>query len=87
MNTINHFLEMIAKEVKVTLGTLCSERMSLDDQLLPHKASAYYQFVSSLGFIYFIYFILFYFIIIFFFFGGGGGGGGEGESASQIKIT
>lgn len=33
---------MIAKEVKSLLGILCSERMYLDDQLFPYKASAYY---------------------------------------------
>ena len=42
MNSINHFLEMIAKEVKTLLGILCSERNNLDDQLFPNKASAYY---------------------------------------------
>ena len=47
MNTIYHYLEMIAKELKQILGTLCSERMALDDQLLPHKASAYYLRVSD----------------------------------------
>lgn len=42
VNSVNHFLEMIAKEVKNLLGLLCSERMNLDDQLFPFKASVYY---------------------------------------------
>jgi len=42
VNSINHFLEMIAKEVKTVLGHLCSDRMNLDDQLKPCNASAYY---------------------------------------------
>ena len=48
VNSINHFLEMIAKEVKNLLGILCQERMSLDDQLLPHKASTYYNQVAEI---------------------------------------
>ena len=47
MNSINHYLEVIAKEVKHIIGTLCSERMVLDDQLLPFKASSYYHHVRS----------------------------------------
>ena len=42
MNSINHFLELMAKEVKNRLGILCSERMTLDDQLAAAKGSAYY---------------------------------------------
>ncbi len=33
MNTINHFLELTAKEVKTLLGVVCAERMHLDDQV------------------------------------------------------
>lgn len=33
VNSINHFLELIAKEVKTLLGALCDERTSLDDQV------------------------------------------------------
>ena len=33
---------MIAKEVKNLLGILCTDRLNLDDQLLPFKASTYY---------------------------------------------
>jgi len=49
VNTINHFLEMIAKEVKLILGTLCSERMNLDDQLLPYKGSANYLYDKAVS--------------------------------------
>ena len=34
MNSINHFLEFIAKEVKQLLGALCEERTSLDEQVM-----------------------------------------------------
>jgi hypothetical protein len=40
---------MIAKEVKNLLGILCSERMNLDDQLFPFKASVYYNQVREGG--------------------------------------
>ena len=33
MNSINHFLELIAKEIKMLLGIVCNERMHLDDQV------------------------------------------------------
>ena len=33
MNSINHFLELIANEVKALLGVVCNERMHLDDQV------------------------------------------------------
>ena len=42
VNSINHFLELMAKEVKNRLGILCSERMMLDDQLAAAKGSVYY---------------------------------------------
>lgn len=46
VNSINHFLELIAKEVKDRLGILCSNRMTLDDQLAPARGSAYYMQVG-----------------------------------------
>ena len=46
MNSINHFLELIAKEVKNRLGILCSDRMTLDDQLASARGSAYYMQVG-----------------------------------------
>ena len=33
VNSINHFLELIANEVKALLGVVCNERMHLDDQV------------------------------------------------------
>jgi NCK-associated protein 1 len=42
VNSINHFLELIAKEVKNLLGALCDERTSLDDQLLPFRGAGHY---------------------------------------------
>ena len=42
VNSINHFLECIAKEVKSLLGALCDERMSIDDQLLPFRGAGHY---------------------------------------------
>jgi len=42
VNSINHFLELIAKEVKTLLGAVCSERMHLDDQLFPSRACGHY---------------------------------------------
>ena len=48
VNSINHFLELIAKEIKTVLGQLSSERMNLDDQLRPANASAYYNQVGGL---------------------------------------
>lgn len=47
MNSINHFLELIAKEVKNRLGILCSDRMTLDDQLASARGSAYYMQVGT----------------------------------------
>ena len=45
VNSINHFLELIAKEVKNRLGILCSDRMTLDDQLASARGSTYYMLV------------------------------------------
>lgn len=42
VNSINHFLEMMAKEVKTLLGALCDERTSLDDQLLAFRGAGHY---------------------------------------------
>lgn len=42
VNSVNHFLELIAKEIKSMLGQLSSDRMNLDDQLRPANASVYY---------------------------------------------
>ncbi|XP_064384719.1 nck-associated protein 1 homolog [Halichondria panicea] len=42
VNSVNHFLELIAKEVKLVLGQLSSDRMNLDDQLKVANASSYY---------------------------------------------
>ncbi len=47
MNSVNHFLELIAKEVKLVLGQLSSDRMNLDDQLKVANASSYYNQVSD----------------------------------------
>ena len=33
VNSINHFLELIANEVKALLGVVCNERMHLDNQV------------------------------------------------------
>lgn len=41
VNSINHFLELIAKEVKTLLGAVCSERMHLDDQVQCRQLSMY----------------------------------------------
>jgi NCK-associated protein 1 len=42
VNSINHFLEFIAKEVKQLLGALCEERTSLDEQLLAYHGAGHY---------------------------------------------
>lgn len=57
MNSINHFLELIAKEVKNRLGILCSDRMTLDDQLASARGSAYYMQVRIVA-IYSKYFVV-----------------------------
>ena len=48
VNSINHFLELIAKEVKTVLGVLSSDRMNLDDQLQTNNASGYYNQVCGI---------------------------------------
>lgn len=46
VNSVNHFLEVISKEIKSLLGQLSSERMNLDDQLKPANAGVYYNQVQ-----------------------------------------
>ena len=42
VNTVNFFLENIAKETKSVIGMLCQERVSLDEELAPNNGAAYY---------------------------------------------
>ena len=42
MNTVNFFLELIAKETKSVIGQLCLERVSLDEDLAPSNGAAYF---------------------------------------------
>ena len=49
VNSINHFLELIAKEVKTLLGAVCSERMHLDDQVQCRQLSMYWMTGTQLS--------------------------------------
>eukprot|EP00731_Ephydatia_muelleri_P012646 Em0006g1540a len=42
VNTVNFFLELIAKETKSVMGMLCEERVLQDDELAPSNGAAYY---------------------------------------------
>eukprot|EP00731_Ephydatia_muelleri_P035753 Em0155g8a len=42
VNTVNFFLELIAKETKSVMGMLCEERVLQDEELAPSNGAAYY---------------------------------------------
>eukprot|EP00731_Ephydatia_muelleri_P012521 Em0006g1415a len=42
VNTVNFFLELIAKESKSVMGVLCEERVLQDEELAPSNGAAYY---------------------------------------------
>eukprot|EP00731_Ephydatia_muelleri_P012654 Em0006g1548a len=42
VNTVNFFLELIAKESKSVMGMLCEERVLQDEELAPSNGAAYY---------------------------------------------
>ncbi|XP_065902266.1 nck-associated protein 1 homolog [Dysidea avara] len=42
VNMVNHFLELTAREIKTIVGSLCERRVTLQQQLVPYKATLAY---------------------------------------------